>query len=103
MPKKMKITVVKGFTAEEVFDGEVPDHFPEEFESPCPKYHVGSEWVMESVDCPDGFCSWAWADIQKDVADMWFGGPTWKGRNPNYFSCTDGMKPVIFKVELLEE
>ena len=31
--RKMKITVVKGFTADEVFDGEVPDYFPETFKS----------------------------------------------------------------------
>ena len=92
--KKMKLTVVKGFTAEEVFDGEVPDYFPEEFESPCPKYHVGSEWVMESVDCPDGFCSWAWADIQKLVYGMARGG-----QDVFVTCCTDGYRPVIFKLE----
>ena len=103
MPKKMKITVVKGFTAEEVFDGEVPDHFPENFVSPCPMHPAGQEFVMENLNCPEGFCSWAYADIQKDLADMWLGGPTWRGRNTNYFSCTDGMRPVVFRVELLEE
>ncbi len=103
MPKKMKITVVKGFTAEEVFDGEVPDHFPETFKSPCPMHPEGQEFVMENPNCPDGFCNWAYADIQKDLVRMWIGGPTGKERNPNYFSCTDGMRPVVFKVELLEE
>jgi uncharacterized repeat protein (TIGR04076 family) len=34
---------------------------------------------------------------------MWLGGPTWKGRNPNYLSCTDGMRPVVFKVEKMED
>ena len=102
MPK-MKITVVKGFTAEEVFDGKVPDHFPEAFKSPCPTHPEGQEFVMENLNCPEGFCSWAYADIQKDLADMWLGGSTWKGRNPGYFSCTDGMRPVVFKVEKVED
>jgi uncharacterized repeat protein (TIGR04076 family) len=103
MPKRMKITVVKGFTAEEVFDREVPDHFPENFVSPCPMHPEGQEFVMENPNCPEGFCNWAYADIQKDLVDMWIGGPTWRGRKTNYFSCTDGMRPVVFRVELLEE
>jgi len=102
MPK-MKITVVKAFSAEEVFDGEVPEHFPETFESPCPMHPVGQEFVMENLNCPKGLCNWAYADIQKDLADMWLGGSTWKGRSPNYFSCSDGMRPVVFQAELLEE
>ncbi|MBN2336829.1 TIGR04076 family protein [Candidatus Bathyarchaeota archaeon] len=102
MPK-MKVTVVKGFTADEVFDGDVPDHFPENFKSPCPMHPAGQEFIMESLNCPDGFCNWAYADIQKDMADMWLGGENWKGHHPNYVSCTDGMRPVVFKLELLEE
>ena len=57
MPKRMKITVVKGFTAEEVFDGEVPDRFPENFVSLCPMHPEGQEFVMENLNCPEGFCS----------------------------------------------
>ncbi len=102
MPK-MKITVVKGFTAEEVFRGNVPDYFPETFVSPCPMHTAGLEFVMEDLNCPEGFCNWAYADIQKDLVDMWLGGPRWKGRNPNYFTCTDGMRPVVFKVEKMED
>jgi uncharacterized repeat protein (TIGR04076 family) len=58
---------------------------------------------MENPNCPDGFCNWAYADIQKYLVDLWLGGPTWKRRDQNFFSCTDGMRPVVFKVELLEE
>jgi uncharacterized repeat protein (TIGR04076 family) len=103
LAKKIKITVVKGFTAEEVFGDDVPDYFPEAFESPCPMHPEGQGFVIENLNCPEGFCSWAYADIQKDLADLWLGGPTWRGRNPNYFSCSDGMRPVVFRVELLEE
>jgi len=48
----MKITVVKGFTADEIIDGEVPDHFPETFKSPCPMHPEGQVFVMESLDFP---------------------------------------------------
>ena len=80
--KRMKITVVKGFTAEDVFGGEVPDHFPETFRSPCATHPEGQEFVMENLNCPEGFCNWAYADIQKDLARLWIGSPTGKERNP---------------------
>jgi uncharacterized repeat protein (TIGR04076 family) len=102
--KRMKITlVVKGFTTEELFDGEVPDHFPETFSSPCPIHPEGQEFVMKNLNCPEGFCNCAYANIQKDLARLWIGSPTGKERNPNYYSCTDGRRPVVFKVERIEK
>ncbi|UCH57968.1 MAG: TIGR04076 family protein, partial [Candidatus Bathyarchaeota archaeon] len=100
MPK-MKITVVKAFSAEEVFDGEVPDHFPETFESPCPMHPVGQEFVMENLNCPEGFCNWAYDDIYRDMAHLWMDGDfSFIGKPGTMFSsCTDGKKPVIFRLE----
>ena len=101
----MKITVVKGFTAEEVFDGEVPDHFPETFKSPCPMHPEGQEFVMENLNCPEGFCPWAFADIFRDILHLWKGGDfPWVGKpGVMYSSCTDGKKPVVFKLERIED
>ena len=96
---KIKITVVRGLTAEEVLDGNVPEYFPENFESPCPVHTTGQEFILEGTKCPEGFCSWAWADIQKDIVGLYYGGPDWTGMHPNYVTCTDGMRPVVFKIE----
>ena len=101
--KRMKITVVKGFTAEEVFRGKVPDHFPENFESPCPMHPVGQEFVMENLNCPEEFCNWAYADIQKDLVNLYFGTNYYRVKKANWVSCTDGMRPVVFKIEKIEE
>jgi uncharacterized repeat protein (TIGR04076 family) len=101
--KRMKITVVKGFTAEEVFDGEVPDHFPETFRSPCPTHPVGQEFVMENLNCPEGFCNWAYADIQKKLVNLYFGIDYYRDKKANWVTCTDGMRPVVFKIERIEE
>ena len=50
-------------------------------------------WVM-----PEGFCGWAWADIQKLVYGMARGG------NDVFVTCcTDGYRPVIFKLEKIAE
>ncbi|UCD45027.1 MAG: TIGR04076 family protein [Candidatus Bathyarchaeota archaeon] len=101
--KRMKITVVKGYPAEEVFRGNTPDHFPENFESPCPMHTVGQEFVMENLNCPEGFCNWAYADIQKDLVNLYFGTNYYRVKKANWVSCTDGMRPVVFKIEKIEE
>ena len=57
MMTKIKITVVKGFTAEEVFGGDVPDYFPENFVSPF--FEVSSikmKLQRRDYDFPDFVC-----------------------------------------------
>jgi len=46
---------------------------------------------------PKGFCGWAWADIQKMVWGMARGGP-----KQFMTCCTDGYRPVVFKLERIE-
>jgi len=54
---------------------------------------------------PKGFCSWAWADIQRDVTVLALGGdfPWVKEKGVTFSSCTDGFRPVIFKLERMKE
>jgi len=101
---KIKITVVKKFTAEEVFDGNVPDYFPSTFKSPCPMFELGQEFIVERLECPEGFCHWAFTDIQKDIVTIDFNNnEDWYGMTPNWVTCTDGMRPVVFQIEKMEE
>jgi uncharacterized repeat protein (TIGR04076 family) len=56
---------------------------------------------------PAGFdCEWAWDDIHKIVFAMVQDGEfsRWM-RDPNTFisCCTDGIKPVVFKLEKVED
>jgi uncharacterized repeat protein (TIGR04076 family) len=68
----------------------------------------GSDYPTPS--CPDsaghaGFCSWAWADIHRDVTMLRYGAdPHWI-RVPGTMisSCTDGRKPVVFKIERIDD
>lgn len=66
----------------------------------CKQFEVGQEFVT-SKDAPwklpEGFCGWAWADIQKLVYGMSRGG-----QNVFVTCCTDGYRPVIFKLEKLK-
>jgi uncharacterized repeat protein (TIGR04076 family) len=50
---------------------------------------------------PPSFCSWAWGDIQRDVAHLAMGGdfPWMRQRGTMITCCTDGLRPVVFKLE----
>jgi uncharacterized repeat protein (TIGR04076 family) len=97
---KCKITVLKRTIhqdlVDEYLDGEM---------GPCDQFQDGQEFVVESNwSPPEGFCNWAWADIRKEVfairngADLSWTKPT----SAAITCCTDGYRPVIFKVERVE-
>jgi len=81
---------------------------PDIHRGPCPYYEVGQEFVVNYIgERPENFfCDWAWNDIHKILLAMQTGGDfsTWM-KNGNQFitCCTDGIKPVVFKIERLEE
>ena len=66
----------------------------------------GQEFIVENeLTMPEGFCRWAWVDIYRDIAIL-----TMKGNfaeeelaGIKYSACSDGLKPVVFKLERLEE
>ena len=96
---KLKVTVLRCFTQEEIFGDEVPDHLEGRI-SPCQRHHPGQQFIMESLNCPEGFCNWAYDDIYRDLAHLWMGGDFPTGKPGTMFSsCTDGKKPVVFKLE----
>ena len=102
---KIKITVVKTLTYEDVFGDDVPDYFPPEIPSPCAVHREGEVFYTEGTECPEGFCNWAYADIQKEIVHIYHGGDNFwiDERGVAYASCTDGMKPVLFRIERVEE
>ncbi|MCD6219511.1 TIGR04076 family protein [Candidatus Calescamantes bacterium] len=98
MPK-VKITVLK-----KTFHKDLADKYSFHNWRPCDKLKEGQEFLVENSEMPSGFCSWAWADIHKYVISL--------SRGANFMSfkpgviiacCTDGIRPVIFKIERLEE
>ena len=67
--------------------------------NPCSSFEVGQEFVTSADapwEMPEGFCGWAWADMQKLVYGMARGG-----QDVFVTCCTDGYRPVIFKLEKL--
>ena len=71
---------------------------------PCERLQEGQEFVSEHANMPEGFCSWAWADIQKYVLTLARGGD-FVSVIPGVFitCCTDGFRPVLFKLERITE
>ncbi len=98
---KCKITVIK----KELFQ-DVAEKYgnPEPGIVVCPRFEVGQEFILEGTGMPEGFCNWAWADIQRDVVGVLFGAsyPWIKGEHCLISCCTDGIRPVVFKIERIE-
>ena len=96
-----KITIVKTEYYPELVK-EVNTNVQGEF-GRCPYFEVGQEFIINNIDeIPKGFCAWAWADIERDIAIILFGGqpqPVLINPNSMYSCCDEGLRPVIFKIE----
>jgi len=74
---------------------------------PCPFFEVGQSFrVNYLAEKPEGFnCDWAWHDMHKIIMILMTRGSfgTWmKNENEFITCCTDGIKPVVFKIERME-
>ena len=70
----------------------------------CPELEIGDEFIYEGgAKMPYGFCPYAWQDIYSSVSDLsgsknidniWY-----KNSKTKIICCTDGVRPVAFKLE----
>jgi uncharacterized repeat protein (TIGR04076 family) len=95
MNAQVRITILKRTQNEEFLA-----RYAESKWEPCERLQKGQEFVSDGANMPTGFCSWAWADIQKYVMVLARGG-NFLGVNPGTFvtCCTDGFRPVFFGLE----
>ena len=102
MPQ-IKITVVKNVNNKDMFGDNPPVAFTATPE--CDRVEMGQEFISNQGECPPGFCSWAFADIQRDITHLRLGGdfPWIKDEGAMLSCCTDGVRPVIFKLERIED
>ncbi len=103
---KVKITVLKRVTPEYIFDGEVPLRPNGEKYTICTSFKEGEEFIVDKrVRCPEGFCSYAWKDIFSDVRVLSLGGDhePWVASPKMISCCTDGIRPVAFTLERLDD
>ena len=98
---KVKITVAKKLKTGDILE----EYGQGEIEEECTEMKEGVEYISEGGKMPEEFCSWAWADIHRDVAHLALGGdfPWIKKKGQMISSCTDGLRPVVFKLERMAE
>ena len=100
---KVKITVIKRFSPEEVL-GHTYKNPAGKILKKCP-LQVGQEWIIDSGAMPEDFCTGAWLDLSRWIHVLRFGG-TFKDfweEGVSYNACTDGLRPVCFKLERIED
>jgi len=94
-PKKAacKITVVKRSVQQDL-----ADRYRDGRVKQCDAFKDGQEFVVSAPwSPPEGFCQWAWADIRSYVMANFHGGDF-----PTVACCTDGFRPVYFRIERVE-
>ena len=103
---KCKIIVLKRMANPDLIDEYMGEEHKAKDVAPCPHFEDGQEFIVESPGAiPEGFCAWAWADIHKEVLAITSGGnisPWIKHPGVAITCCTDGFRPVVFKVERME-
>ena len=101
---KCKITVLKT-----TFNKELVDQYVEKERKktlgPCEVFTEGQEFIVEHIEkMPEGFCGWAWRDIYKDLSVLYFDGNFYgHEEGVQHVSCSDGRKPVCFKLERISD
>ena len=101
MADKVKITVMK----RELYTDLVEGYASDKTTAQCPRYKDGQEFILDRFNMPEDFCSWAWADIHRDVVSVFMGAsfPWIKEKSMIISCCTDGLRPVVFKIERISE
>lgn len=89
-----KITVIK-----KTLNSEWNKQFRMSEGTKCNIFEEGQEFIIESPwSAPEGFCHWAWADIRTFIHLVQ------EGRYETFVSCcTDGFRPVFFKIERIQK
>ena len=100
---KIKITVLR-----KMFNQDFANEYCKDDVEPCPVFTEGQEFIYEPFGegkKPENFCDQAWVDIYTLVFALSSDGsfPTWmKNENSIIGCCTDGIRPVIFKIERID-
>jgi uncharacterized repeat protein (TIGR04076 family) len=95
----VRITVLKRLRFEDLLE-----QYATSVWARCERLSDGEAFISEHGNMPEGFCSWAWTDIQKYVLTLARGGD-FVGTIPgtHIVCCTDGFRPVLFKIERVRD
>lgn len=102
----LRITVIKLCDAKELYD-KIPDCVSHQTKTSCPCFRDGDSFVVtdKGGKPPANFpCQWAWHDMFQVVLNLQLGGNFENFKDGTALvSCTDGLHPVVFKLERLEQ
>ncbi len=90
---RCRITVLK-----KIFNEDLYQQYPYGAASPCGRFEEGQVFITDNRwDPPEGFCHWAWGDLRPIIQSIH------AGHSVTMISCcTDGLRPVTFKLERIE-
>lgn len=105
MAERLKITVVRREACSDLIRRYVPHGEDPRLHTPCGRFSDGQTFVVSPCEMPQGFCSWAWADIQRHAVWVALHGVQPGHRQPGtaVVCCTDGLYPVFFRLELIDD
>jgi uncharacterized repeat protein (TIGR04076 family) len=103
---KCKITVLKRTINRDLMDEYLDDAYKDT--GLCECFEEGDEFIIDPTVVPEAFlarCAWAWADIRQDIMTIAMGANIPGIRQPGTVitGCTDWLRPVIFKVERMDQ
>ena len=107
MKHRCKITVLR----KECFEDLQQQYLADPHSGPCPYFEVGQEFILEQDDffrlLHGRFCAEAWDAISRYVYAALQGGSIMEGWTNDekimIACCNDGTRPVVFKIERLDE
>ncbi|MHA1995335.1 MAG: TIGR04076 family protein [Candidatus Hodarchaeales archaeon] len=99
---KCKITVLK-----KTIHQELADEYCKTKTGICTRFEEGDMYIADnSTSMPELFCGYAWIDLHRLILVLMNDGNfgTWmKDENSMIACCTDGIRPVVFKLERIED
>ena len=98
---KTKITVLR-----RMFNQDFAEQYCQPGTQLCTAFEDGQEFILDGIKQPENFCSWAWNDIHKCLLTLVHRGdfqPWMKEENNIIACCTDGIRPVIFNLERIDD
>lgn len=101
--RDLKITVLKVD-----FDEELCKEYGDPKIVPCPVHEVGQEMMVIGGKKPPEMCGGAWGSFEKYIFGLSHGldkfmFEEWLGKEKvAIVTCSDGLRPVTFKIEVVE-
>lgn len=99
--EKVKITVMRRTVYEDLIE-----KYENPLENPC-EMVLGSVFISENAQKPNGFCNNAWQTLCTFVEALANGGGDFydgwmKDEKSALLSCNDGFRPVSFYIEIIK-